>query len=420
MPAERASGHGDRAARASAGRSRCSACRPCRPDPHEGPRRLDRRAALGRASRQAAARLARRLPAQRQPARQDPVPAVRQRLALRARPHREARAARERPELPAHEQLRRSRCDLAELQCGPTWADDRGARQRRRGRARLRVDRRPGRPGAAARDGARDAADPLGPGVLRGPRRARLPRDPLRQPRRGHVDEDRRARAERDARDGGPPRSTRRTCSDDMADDSFGLLDHLGIERAHVVGVSMGGMIAQTMAIRRPERVLSLGSMLSTTGDRRVGTPKLRVWSVLMRRAPEDRDAYIDYFVRVFRMIGSPGYPVDEARIREQAAADATTAATTRRARRASSRPSSPRASRTAALRRLEVPTVVIHGKNDPLVPFRAGVATARAIPGASWSRSRGWATTCRPSCGRASRTRWSRTRSGRRPLLPP
>ena len=79
----------------------------------------------------------------------------------------------------------------------------------------------------------------------------------------------------------------------DMAGDTFGLLDHLGIERAHVVGVSMGGMIGQTMAIERPERVLSLASIMSTTGDRRVGTPKLRVWSLMMRRAPQDRDAYI-------------------------------------------------------------------------------------------------------------------------------
>jgi pimeloyl-ACP methyl ester carboxylesterase len=169
---------------------------------------------------------------------------------------------------------------------------------------------------------------------------------------------------------------------DDMANDSFELLDQLGIERAHVVGVSMGGMIAQTMAIRRPERVLSLGSMLSTTGDRRVGTPKLRVWSVLMRRAPQRRDLYIEYFVRVFRMIGSPGYPVEEARLREQAAATFDRchhpAGTARQlgAILASG-------SRTAALRRLDVPTVVIHGRNDPLVPFRAGVATARAIPGA-------------------------------------
>jgi pimeloyl-ACP methyl ester carboxylesterase len=168
----------------------------------------------------------------------------------------------------------------------------------------------------------------------------------------------------------------------DMADDSFGLLDHLGIERAHVVGVSMGGMIAQTMAIQRPERVLSLGSMLSTPGDRRVGTPKLRVWSVLLRRAPNDRDAYIEYFMRVFRMIGSPAYPVDEERMHEQAAATYDRchhpAGTARQlaAILASG-------SRTAALRRLDVPAVVIHGKRDPLVPFRAGVATARAIPGA-------------------------------------
>jgi pimeloyl-ACP methyl ester carboxylesterase len=169
---------------------------------------------------------------------------------------------------------------------------------------------------------------------------------------------------------------------DDMANDSFGLLDQLGIDRAHVTGVSMGGMIAQTMAIRRPERVLSLGSMLSTTGERRVGTPKLRVWSVLMRRAPQHRDAYIEYFVRVFKLIGSPAYPVDEALMRERAAATYDRchhpAGTARQlaAILASG-------SRTAALRRLNVPTVVIHGRDDPLVPFRAGQATARAIPGA-------------------------------------
>ena len=169
---------------------------------------------------------------------------------------------------------------------------------------------------------------------------------------------------------------------DDMAGDALGLLDHLGIERAHVVGTSMGGMIAQTMAIQRPERVLSLASMLSTTGDRRVGTPKLRVWSLMMRRAPQERDAYIDYFTRVFRMIGSPAYRRDENRLRELAAATYDRchypAGTARQlgAIMASG-------SRTAALRRLDVPTVVIHGESDPLVPLRAGVATARAIPNA-------------------------------------
>ena len=169
---------------------------------------------------------------------------------------------------------------------------------------------------------------------------------------------------------------------EDMATDTLGLLDHLGIERAHVVGTSMGGMIAQTMAIRRPERVLSLASMLSTTGDRWVGTPRLKVWSVLTRRAPNDRDAYVEHFLRVFRMIGSPAYPAGEERTRALAAATYDRchypAGTARQlaAIMASG-------SRTAGLRRLEVPTVVIHGEDDPLVPLRAGVATARAIRGA-------------------------------------
>jgi pimeloyl-ACP methyl ester carboxylesterase len=169
---------------------------------------------------------------------------------------------------------------------------------------------------------------------------------------------------------------------DDMATDTLGLLDHLGIERTHVVGASMGGMIAQTMAIREPRRVLSLGSMLSTPGDRRVGTPKLRVWSVLVRRAPHEREAYIAYFTKVFRMIGSPGYHQDDERVRERAAATYDRghhpAGTARQmaAILASG-------SRTAALRELDVPTVVIHGESDPLVPLRAGRATADAIPGA-------------------------------------
>jgi pimeloyl-ACP methyl ester carboxylesterase len=168
----------------------------------------------------------------------------------------------------------------------------------------------------------------------------------------------------------------------DMAADAFGLLDHLGIERAHVVGTSMGGMIAQQMAIEAPERVLSLASMMSTTGDRFVGTPKLRVWSVLMRRAPQDRDAYIAYFARVFRMIGSPAHRPGDERLRELAAATYdrchAPAATARQlgAILASG-------SRTAALRELDVPAVVIHGESDPLIPLRAGLATAKAIPNA-------------------------------------
>jgi pimeloyl-ACP methyl ester carboxylesterase len=167
---------------------------------------------------------------------------------------------------------------------------------------------------------------------------------------------------------------------DDMAEDAFGLLDHLGIESAHVAGASMGGMIAQTMAIRRPERVLSLTSIMSTTGERRVGRPKLRVWSVLMRRAPRGKDAYVEYFVRVFRLIGSKGFPVDEERLRELAAATYERgyhpAGTGRQlaAIMASG-------DRTERLRGLRIPSTIFHGRSDPLVPFRGGRATAEAIP---------------------------------------
>ena len=168
----------------------------------------------------------------------------------------------------------------------------------------------------------------------------------------------------------------------DMADDSFGLLDQLGIERAHVMGVSMGGMIAQTMAIARPERVLSLTSIMSTTGERRAGMPKLRTWSLLMRRAPDRRDAFVEYFVRLLRMIGSPGFPQDEPRIRELAAATFDrNHAPAGTARQLAGILAS--GDRTPQLRRLRVPTTVIHGTDDPLVPFRGGVATARAIPDA-------------------------------------
>lgn len=168
----------------------------------------------------------------------------------------------------------------------------------------------------------------------------------------------------------------------DMADDAFALLDHLEIEAAHVMGASMGGMIAQTMAIRRPERVLSLTSIMSTTGERRAGRPKLRVWSVLTRRAPTEKDAYVEHFVRVFGMIGSRGFPADVDRVRESAAATYERghhpAGTGRQlaAIMASG-------DRTQELREIRVPTTVIHGKDDPLIPFRGGQATVRAIEGA-------------------------------------
>jgi pimeloyl-ACP methyl ester carboxylesterase len=169
---------------------------------------------------------------------------------------------------------------------------------------------------------------------------------------------------------------------EDMADDTAGLLDALEVEQAHVLGASLGGMIAQTLALNHPERVLSLASVMSTTGNRRIGFPRLSALRVLLRPAPSDREKYIEFFVRAHRAIGSPAFRLSEAEMRELAAAgydrSFCPAGTVRQllAIVASG-------DRTKALRGLEVPTVVIHGQEDPMVPPRAGRATARAIPGA-------------------------------------
>src|SRR5919198_1658754 len=98
---------------------------------------------------------------------------------------------------------------------------------------------------------------------------------------------------------------------EDMAADGIGLLDHLGVERAHVVGASMGGMIAQTLAARRPERTLSLASIMSSTGSRWRGQPALRTYSKFLRPMPGDREGYIEQAAGLFAWIGSPGFDRD-------------------------------------------------------------------------------------------------------------
>jgi pimeloyl-ACP methyl ester carboxylesterase len=168
----------------------------------------------------------------------------------------------------------------------------------------------------------------------------------------------------------------------EMAADGVGLLDHLGIERAHVVGASMGGMIAQTIAARRPERVLSLVSIMSSTGSRWRGQPALRTYSKFLRPMSGDRQGYIDQAADLFAWIGSPGFDRDEPRLRDllgrmyDRSHDAGSSARQLAAILASG-------NRTRRLRAITAPTLVIHGDRDPLIPLVGGRATAKAIPGA-------------------------------------
>jgi pimeloyl-ACP methyl ester carboxylesterase len=168
----------------------------------------------------------------------------------------------------------------------------------------------------------------------------------------------------------------------DMAGDTVGLMDVLGMERAHLVGASQGGMIAQTVAIERPERVLSVVSLMSTTGNRAVGQAHPEAIPALLTRAPDDREGFADAIVRAFAVIGSPGYPGRDERVRERALASYDRGYYPEGVGRqllavlASG-------DRTEALGSVRVPTLVIHGVEDPLIDPSGGRATAAAIPGA-------------------------------------
>lgn len=168
-----------------------------------------------------------------------------------------------------------------------------------------------------------------------------------------------------------------------LAADVVGLFDHLGWQRAHVLGISMGGMVGQHLALEHPARVASLTSMSSTCGSRWY-PPAPRALKALFAPRAKDPEEAIEGMVRLFRVIGSPGFPTDEARLRIHA-------------RRAVERGLSARGflrhfaaimasgDRGRALRAVTVPSLVIHGAEDPLIPVGAGRATARAIPGAWW-----------------------------------
>ena len=188
-----------------------------------------------------------------------------------------------------------------------------------------------------------------------------------------------------DNRDAG--RSThlpgRRYTLEDMADDAVGLLDALGVDSAHVVGASLGGMIAQTMAIRHPDRVRSLASLMSTTGRRGVGRTSLRVLRHLLARPARTEEEAVERRVRVLAQVGSPGFPQDVDELRRVNALAARRDPDARDGRRRQHRAVRAAPDRTEALRRLAVPTVVVHGTEDPMCHPSGGRATAEAVPGA-------------------------------------
>lgn len=169
---------------------------------------------------------------------------------------------------------------------------------------------------------------------------------------------------------------------DDMADDTVGLLDALEIRKAHICGMSMGGMIAQTVAIRHLPRVLSLTSIYSTTGSPEVPQPKPEVLGLLITPPPREREAFMEHMLGVFKTIAGPGFAVDEKWTRKIAAvsydrcfcpqgmARQLVAILTH-------------GDRGPALASVKVPTLVIHGTDDPLVSVEGGKATAKAVPGA-------------------------------------
>ena len=167
---------------------------------------------------------------------------------------------------------------------------------------------------------------------------------------------------------------------DDMAADAAALLSSIGFERAHVVGISMGGMIAQSMAIGHPERVESLTSIMSTTGNRRVGQPRASLIRKSVRRPSPSRATAVDEGVKFFRELTGPTFDEDEFRALAAAAVERSfrPAGTARQTAAILGSPD-----RTPALRQLDVPTLVIHGLLDPLVRPSGGIATARAVPGA-------------------------------------
>ncbi|MEV7044251.1 alpha/beta hydrolase [Amycolatopsis sp. NPDC051061] len=168
----------------------------------------------------------------------------------------------------------------------------------------------------------------------------------------------------------------------DLADDAVGLFDALGIGRAHVVGASMGGMIVQQLAIDHPDRLLSVTSIMSTTGDPAVGRAEPWALALLTRPPATTREQALSDSVDGYRRLGSPGYPDDEAFLLAKATLHYDRArhpvGTLRHAAAVLAS-----GDRTPGLRSVRLPALVVHGDADPLIDVSGGKATAEAIPDA-------------------------------------